>query len=54
MLKYRFLTLEHARHFAQLWSASSVVILGDCHEFWVVSNADASKLIKQGYEEAPR
>lgn len=30
------------------------VILGDCPQYWVVSMADAEKLIQAGYERAPR
>lgn len=47
----RFHSLETARRWCYR-SAGQQIIMGDDDRFWVVSNRDASILVKAGYEAA--
>ena len=44
--------LESAKRWADNCIKAHMVILGDDGKYWVVSFADAQRLVKQGYELA--
>lgn len=49
---YRFTTRALAASFANRTEKPMAIILGDDEKYWVVSLANASRLIKSGYELA--
>jgi len=54
MTIYRFRQSELAFSFADRATKSMLVVLGDDERYWVVTMADAERLIRAGYEAAPR
>ena len=54
MTIYRFRLSELAFSFADRATKSMLVVLGDDERYWVVTMADAERLIRAGYEAAPR
>lgn len=54
MTIYRFRQSEPAFSFADRATKSMLVVLGDDERYWVVTMADAERLIRAGYEAAPR
>lgn len=51
-MKYRFKNLGLAKSFSQSTLKPSMIFMGDDEYFWVVTLADAGRLLKAGYEEA--
>ncbi len=49
---FRFSSLELAKSFADNATQPQRVILGDHPEIWVVTPADAERLVRAGYEYA--
>jgi len=47
-----FKNLETAKNFAARAVKPMTVVFGDCPQYWVVTVADAMRLVKQGYEVA--
>jgi len=51
---FKFTIQTAAWSFADRCHKPHRVILGDDQQFWVVTPAEASRLVKAGYEYAPR
>jgi len=51
---YRFRRYELAESFADHAVKSMMVLLGDDERYWVVTMANAERLLRAGYEAAPR
>ena len=54
MTIYRFVTSERAFGFADHAVKNMMVILGDDDRYWVVTMANGERLLRAGYEVAPR
>jgi hypothetical protein len=54
MTIYRFLAPERAFSFADHAIKPMIVLLGDDQRYWVVRMSDADRLLRAGYEAAPR
>jgi hypothetical protein len=54
MTIYRFRNQGLADSFADHATKTLMVIMGDDERFWVVTMADGERLIRGGYEVAPR
>ena len=54
MTIYRFRSSELAWGFANHAEKAMMVLLGDDERYWVVRMADAERLLRAGYEAAPR
>jgi hypothetical protein len=54
MTIYRFRIQSLATSFADRTVKPMMVLLGDDEKFWVVTLADAERLVGSGYEVAPR
>jgi len=54
MTAFKFTTLSNAREFRYKMNQYSKfsIVLGDNELFWIVTNKEASKLVKAGYEMA--
>lgn len=47
---YRFINLNTARSFSNNCIKSHMIVMGDDSRYWVVTPADATRLVKAGYE----